>query len=282
MTIDSTTIAAEAPVRRIEPQSGWCALNWREIWRYRELLYFLTWRDVKVRYKQTVLGVLWAVLQPLLQLVVFSVIFGRVAKLDSEGYPYPVFLYVGLLPWQFFSAALNRSSLSVVGGANLIQKVYFPRLIVPLASVGSCLVDFAIEFTILIGLMVHYHVAPTAAALMVVPLVALTILVALGMGTLLSALNAAYRDFRYLIPFGLQIWTYLSPVVYSMDKVPQKWRMLYALNPMAGIIDAYRSALLGKPLAWGPLAVSLSMGAALFLFGLYYFRRLESRFADIV
>jgi len=193
----------------IEPRRGWLGINWRELWRHRELLYFLTWRDVKVRYKQTVLGFLWAFIQPFLKMVVFSVIFGGLAKIDSEGFPYPIFVYAGLLPWQFFSEALHRSSLSVVDSANLVTKVYFPRLISPLAAVGACLVDFAISFIILFGLMLYYGIMPGWGALMVVPLVLVTIVTALGAGTLLSALSVAYRDFRYVIPFMLQIWMFL-------------------------------------------------------------------------
>jgi lipopolysaccharide transport system permease protein len=266
----------------IEPQRGWLAIRWGELWHYRELLYFLTWRDVKVRYKQTVLGLFWAVLQPFLKLVIFSVVFGRLAGVPSEDFPYPIYLYAGLLPWQFFSEALSRSSQSVVGGGNLIRKVYFPRLIIPVSSVGSCLVDFAVAFAILVGLMLYYGVMPTWTTLMVIPLVGVTIVTALGVGTLLSALNVAYRDFRYAVPFMLQVWLYLTPVIYPVTIVSGKWQKLLALNPMTGIVDAYRSAILGKPFAWGNLSISLVVAVALFMFGLSYFRKLEVRFADIV
>jgi len=266
----------------IEPRKGWLGLNWREIWKYRELSYFLTWREVKVRYKQTVLGFLWAFIQPFLKMVVFSIIFGRLAKMDSEGFPYPIFVYAGLLPWQFFAESLNRSSQSVVGSANLITKVYFPRLIIPLSSVGACLVDFAISFSILIGLMLYYGIMPTFATFMVLPLVLLTIFTALGLGTLLSALNVAYRDFRYVIPFMVQIWMFATPVIYPVKIVPRNWQWLLSLNPMSGIVDAYRSAILGKPLAWGNLAISLGVAFLGFLSGLMYFRRFEREFADIV
>ncbi|HPG00656.1 MAG TPA: ABC transporter permease [Kiritimatiellia bacterium] len=266
----------------ITPPKGWLSINWREIWLYRELLYFLTWRDVKVRYKQTILGVLWAFIQPFMKLVVFSVIFGKLARIDSEGYPYPIFVYAGMLPWQFFSEALTRSSTSVVGSSNLITKVYFPRLIIPIAAVGGCLVDFLISFSILFGLMFYYGVAPTAATLIVIPLIFLTIVAALGAGTLLSAMNVSYRDFHYLVPFALQIWMFATPVIYPVRIFPPRWQWLISLNPMAGIVDAYRSAILGKPFAWGHLAISLAVAIAMLFWGLFYFRKTENRFADIV
>jgi lipopolysaccharide transport system permease protein len=273
---------ASVPLKVIVPPRGWLSINWAEIWHYRELLYFLTWRDVKIRYKQTVLGVLWAFIQPFVKLVIFSVIFGKLAKMGSEGFPYPVFLYAGLLPWQFFQEGLSRSSQSIVSGSNLVQKVYFPRLIIPMSSIGSCLVDFAIAFGILFGLMIYYGIPVTPATLMVIPLVVLTIITALGAGILFSAVNVAYRDFRYVVGFALQIWMYLTPVIYPVTFVPEKWRWLLALNPMTGIVDAYRSALLGKPFEWQYLGISLAVSAAVMLFGLYYFRKQEVRFADIV
>ena len=274
--------AAPVPELVIAPRRGWLAINFREIWRYRELLYFLAWRDVKVRYKQTVLGFLWAFLQPFTKMVVFSVVFGGLAKMDSEGFPYPIFLYAGLLPWQFFSEALSRSSQSVVGSSNLITKVYFPRLIIPLSAIGACLLDFAISFTILIGLMFYYHVAPTLATLLVLPLVALTVLAAFGVGCLVSALDVAYRDFRYVIPFVIQIWMFLTPVLYPVKMVPQKWQWLLSLNPMSGIVDAYRSAILGKPFQWGNLGISTAAMLVALLIGVLYFRKTERRFADII
>lgn len=266
----------------IEPPRGWIAVNWRELWDYRELLFFLTWRDVAVRYKQTVLGVLWAVLQPFVRLVVFSAVFGRVAKMDSEGFPYPIFLYAGLLPWQFFAEALNRSSQSVVASAQMVQKVYFPRLIIPFASIGACLVDFAISFVILAALMIYYGLTPSWASAMVIPLVGLTVLVAAGVGVLLSALSVAYRDVRYVVPFVTQIWMFLTPVIYPVRFVPSKWQWLLMLNPMSGLVDAYRAALLGKPFAWPSLAVSAGIAFTVFFLSLLYFRKLEVRFADVV
>jgi len=270
------------PETVIEPRKGWLSVNWLEIWRYRELLYFLTWRDVKVRYKQTVLGILWAFIQPFLKVVVFSVVFGRLAKMNSEGFPYPVFVYAGLLPWQFFAESLNRSSQSLVGSANLITKVYFPRLIVPLSSVGSALVDFGISFSILVGLMLFYGIMPTVSAFFVLPLILLTIFTALGVGAFLSALNVAYRDFRYVIPFVVQMWMFATPVIYPVKAVPKDWQWLLCLNPMSGIVDAYRSAILGKPFEWGNLCISMTVATVGFLVGLMCFRRLERRFADVV
>ena len=274
--------AAAVPLKVILPRRGWLPVNWRELWRYRELLFFLTWRDVQVRYRQTVLGVLWAFLQPFLKLVIFSVIFGGLAKIDSEGFPYPIFVFAGMLPWQFFSEALTRSSGSVVGSSSLITKVYFPRLIVPLSSVGACLVDFLISFVILFGLMAHYRLAPSWAMLAVFPLTALTVAVALGVGIWLSALTVAYRDFRYVVPFAVQIWMFLTPVIYPVRIIPARWHWLVSLNPMSGIVDAWRSAILGKAFAWGNLGISCAVAAVVLILGLHYFRRVESSFADIV
>ncbi len=266
----------------IEPTRSWLSLKLRDIWQYRELLYFLTWRDVKVRYKQTVIGFLWAIIQPFLKMVVFSVIFGGLVKMDSEGFPYPIFLYAGLLPWQFFASSVSRSGESIVASANLIKKVYFPRLIIPIASVGACLVDFAISFIILIILMLYYNVVPTLSMFIVLPLILATIFTALGVGMLISALNVAYRDFRYIVPFFVQIWMFLTPVIYPTGIIPENWRWLILLNPMAGIVDAYRSAILGKAFEWGSLGISMAIAVVIFLCGLIYFRKTERYFADIV
>ncbi|MFC2106147.1 ABC transporter permease [Candidatus Bipolaricaulota bacterium] len=266
----------------IKPSKGLIRLPMRELWEHRELLYFLTWRDIKVRYKQAVLGVLWAFIQPFLKMVVFSIIFGTFARMDSEGYPYPIFLYAGLLPWQFFADAVNRSGNSVVGSANLITKVYFPRLILPIASVGAALVDFAISFGVLIGLMVFYKMAPTIQILMVFPLILATIMTALGVGVFVSALNVAYRDFRYIVPVFVQIWMYVTPVVYAVTIIPDRWYWLVRINPMGGIVDAYRSAMLGKPFDWSTLGISLAVSLGMLLVGLGVFRKTERFFADII
>ncbi len=274
---------AEAlPTIVIQPTRSWLSLKLRDIWQYRELLYFLTWRDVKVRYKQTVIGFLWAIIQPFLKMVVFSIIFGGLVKMDSEGFPYPIFLYAGLLPWQFFASSVTRSGESIVASAGLIKKVYFPRLVIPIASVGACLVDFAISFIILVILILYYNVVPTLSIFMVLPLILATIFTALGVGMLISALNVAYRDFRYILPFLIQIWMFLTPVIYSTGIIPENWRWLILLNPMAGIIDAYRSAVLGKPFEWGSLGISMGIAVVIFLCGLIYFRKTEKYFADII
>jgi homopolymeric O-antigen transport system permease protein len=266
----------------IKPRPGWHLIDFKELWRYHELIGFFIWRDIKVRYKQTVLGVLWAILQPFTQMIIFSVIFGRIAGIDSEGYPYPVFVYAGLLPWQFFHQAVSRSSNSVVMGAQIFTKVYFPRLILPIAPVGAAILDFGISFFLLIALMFYYGIAPTVSILMIPVLVLFTIFVVLGIGTFLSALNTAYRDFRYIIPFMITIWMYLTPVIYPITAIPERWRWVLMLNPMSGLVNAYRSAILGKPFDWGGLGISMAVGTMIFCLGILYFNRIESRFADIV
>ena len=266
----------------IEPSRGWRALDLRELWAYRELLWVLTERDVKVRYKQTVLGAAWAVIQPLMLMVVFSIFFGRLAKVPSDGFPYPIFAYCALLPWTFFANALSSSANSVLGSANLISKVYFPRLIVPLASIGSWLVDFLIASLILLGLMLYYDVAWTAN-LLAVPLLLLgTVVAALGAGTLLSALTVAYRDFRYVIPFLLQFWMFATPVVYPASLVPARWQWVIELNPMTGLIEGFRSAFLGRPFDAVAIGLSLGVSVLMLLVAVAYFERVERRFADIV
>lgn len=268
--------------RFIRPPRGWAPVNWGDLWRFRELLYFLTWRDIIVRYKQTALGVLWAFIQPFLKLVVFSVIFGKVAKLDSEGVPYPIFLYAGLLPWQFFSEALSRSSTSVVGSTNLITKVYFPRLIIPLSSAGACLVDFLISFAILFGLMAWYHVPFSWQWLWIVPLTALMVITTLAFGVWFSSVCVTFRDFRYVLPFLVQIWMYVTPVVYPVKMLPPAWQWVLTLNPMTGVVNAFRAAILGRALDPVSLLMATVLSGVLFVFGLYYFRRMETLFADIV
>ena len=270
----------------IQPQRGWSAIDWRKLWQYRELLYFLTWRDIKIRYKQTVLGVLWAFIQPFVRLVVYTIIFNRIAKVNTdgtrfEGIPYPLVLYAGLIPWLFFGESLSRSSQSVVASPDLITKVFFPRLIIPLSSVGACLVDFAISFLILIGLMVHYHYPPSLTIFLILPLIILTILASVGVGSFFSALNVAYRDFRYVIPFMVDIWFFVTPVAWLPDKI-EKGRWLIGLNPVAGIVDGFRSTILGRPFAWGALGISIALTAIAFYAGGMYFRRIERQFADMI
>jgi lipopolysaccharide transport system permease protein len=255
-----------------------------DVWEYRDLLYFLVWRDVKVRYKQTALGAAWAILQPVLATIIFSIFFGRLAKVPSDGIPYPVFAYVALLPWQLFSFCLAESASSLVSNQNLITKVYFPRLVIPLATVLTGLVDFGVAFIVLLILLFGYRIAPTGASLVVLPVLLLfAIAAALSVGIWLSALNVQFRDIRYTLPFLTQIWMFATPVVYSSHLVPEKWRPLYGLNPMTGVVEGFRWALLGR--ANGvPTQVWVSAGMVVLLLvgGLFYFRRMESTFADIV
>jgi lipopolysaccharide transport system permease protein len=266
----------------IEHRRGWLGLDLRALWQGRELMWILAWRDVKVRYKQTVLGSLWALLQPFLKMVVFTVIFGALARLNSEGYPYAVFVFAGLLPWQFFSDCLARAGESIVSFQDVVTKVYFPRLLVPLSTILSSLIDFTLSLLVLAGLMAYYHVPATWGLLAVLPLALLTAMISLGVGTLLAGLNVAYRDFRYVIPFLLQLWMFLTPVIYSVTIVPEGWRWLISLNPMTGIVDAYRAAILGKAVAWSSLGISLGAGSALLATGVGYFRTVERTFADVI
>jgi lipopolysaccharide transport system permease protein len=267
----------------IQPTQGWAAVGLKEVWRYRELLFFLAWRDVKVRYKQTGLGVAWAVLQPLLGMIVFTIFFGRLAKVPSDGIPYPLFSYSALLAWQLFAYSVTESSNSVVASERLITKVYFPRLVIPMASILAGLVDFAVAFVLLIGLMVYYGVYPGWGILTLPLFIIFELATALGVGLWLSALNVQYRDVRYTVPFIAQFWMFASPVVYSSTLVPARWRPLYGLNPMAGVVEGFRWALLGKQPAPGMMfAVSSIVVAALLVSGLYYYRRMEKNFADVV
>jgi lipopolysaccharide transport system permease protein len=271
------------PVNRIAPSRGLSAVNLREIWAYRDLLYFLAWRDVKVRYKQTVLGAAWAVLQPLMTMVVFSLFFGRLAGVPSDDVPYPIFSYTALVPWTLFATGLTQASNSLVGSANLIRKIYFPRLLVPLATVLSSLVDFAIAFAVLLLMMLFYGFVPTANALWLPLLLALTLVTTLGVGLWLSALNVQFRDVRYTLPFLTQLWLFATPIAYPSSLLPPQWRVLYGLNPMAGVVEGFRWALLGTGTAPGPM-IAVSAVAALLLLasGALYFRRMERTFADIV
>ena len=273
----------------IEPRRGWLMPDWREMLEYRELLYFLIWRDVKVRYKQTVLGVAWAVLQPVVTMVLFTVIFGHFVGISSEGYAYPIFVYAGLLPWIFFSSSVALAGQSLINQQHLLTKIYFPRLFVPTAAVGAGLIDLAISFGVYCVILLGYAIwgsaaqdaNPGAGLLMLPLLVALTVAAALGLSWLLAALTVRYRDFRYVIPFMLQAMMYISPIIYPVSIVPPAWRWVLALNPMAGIIDGYRSAILGKPWDWLSLSISAAVTVGLLVLGLMYFRRTERRFADI-
>ncbi len=266
----------------IRPRRGLAALKLGDVWAYRELLYFLAWRDVKVRYKQTALGAAWAIIQPLFTMVVFTIFFGRLAKIPSEGFPYPVYTFAALLPWQLFAYALTYSSQSLVAEARLITKVYFPRLVIPISSVLGGLVDFGVAFLILIALMLYYHVVLTWRLVVLPVLLLFAVATALGVGLWLSVLNVKYRDVRYTLPFLAQVWLFASPVAYPASLVPEQWQMIYGLNPMVGVIEGFRWALLGTAPPAGALYASLLLIAVLLGFGLYYFRATERTFADLV
>lgn len=266
----------------INPVRGWRMLDWRELFAYRELLWVLTMRDIKVRYKQTVLGAGWAIVRPFTTMVIFSLVFGQLAKMPSDGYPYPVFVYAALLPWTFFAGAIGASGQSLVGSAHLVSKVYFPRLIIPLSSVGAGLVDLFISTSILLLMMLWYGVG-WSANLLAAPLLMLAVVfLALGVGTLLSALTVAYRDFTHLTPFIVQIWMYVTPVIFPVSIVPERWQWVLYVNPMTGLVEGFRSAFLGKPFDVGGLAISCGIAVAVFALGVAYFEKVERRFADII
>lgn len=276
---------AKAPALQvIAPTRGWGGFELGELWRYRELLLFFTWRNVLVRYKQTVLGVAWAVLQPFMLMVVFSLFFGRLADIPSDGVPYPIFAYAALLPWTFFSNSMTQSSNSLVGSANLVSKIYFPRLAVPIAAVLSSLVDFVVASVVLGGMMGYYGVYPKPVAIVVLPaLVALALVTALGIGLWLSALNVAYRDVQYVLPFLAQLWLFATPVVYPASLLSEPWRTLFGLNPMAGVVQGFRWSLLDAgPAPGAMIGVSALVAAALLVSGAVYFRRMERTFADVI
>jgi homopolymeric O-antigen transport system permease protein len=277
-------VADSQPQTVIQPSRGWQLVNVRELWQFRELLYFLVWRDVKVRYKQTALGAAWAVLQPLLMMAVFSVFFGRLAGVNSDGLPYPLFVFAGLLPWTFFATAIASAGNSVVGSERLITKIYFPRLAVPFASVGAALVDFSIAFGMLFVLMLIFGVLPPASILLAPVLMVLIALAALGVGTLLAALNVAFRDFKHVIPFLVQLWMFATPTVY-MQPGPATfggWRHILLANPMIGLVGAFRSLTLGTAIDWPLLALSAAVSILVFTVGCFYFRKVEDSFADII
>jgi len=282
-----TTVGAETQadplVIRIERTQGWLSLKLRDLWEHRELLYFLVWRDVKIRYKQTALGAAWAVLQPLVTMVIFTVIFSTLANVSSEGLPYPIFAFTALLPWNYFAGALSRATTSVVGNAQLVSKVYFPRLIIPLSAVVSGIVDFAIGFGVLLGMMWWYKIVPAWGLITLPIFLILATLTALGVGLWLSALNTRYRDVSHLIPFLIQCWMYASPVAYPVSLIPDKWRLLYSLNPMVGVIEGFRWGLLGQAHPdFSVMAVSTVVVIAIVLGGIVFFKRMERTFADVV
>jgi lipopolysaccharide transport system permease protein len=267
----------------IEPTQGWVSLKLHELWEYRELLYFLVWRDVKVRYKQTVLGAAWAVIQPFMAMVVFSIFFGKLAKMPSDGIPYPLFSFAALVPWNFFANGLNQASNSLVGSAYLITKVYFPRLSIPVSSVISGIVDFVLAFMVLLGIMAYYGVFPTLNVIWLPFLLLLALITALGVGMWFSALNVEFRDVRYVVPFLTQFWMFATPIVYPSSLLSEPWRTLYGINPMVGVVEGFRWALLGTQTAPGPMILVSLMAAVLILIGgAFYFRKMEKTFADLV
>lgn len=287
----SPETAAEGPdqdyfghqhVTVIEPPRMWQMLDVRELWAYRELLWVLTMRDVKVKYKQAVLGASWAILRPLLTMIIFSVVFGRLAKMPSDGIPYPLFVYAGLLPWIFFSTAIGSSGQSLVGSSQLVSKVYFPRLIIPVSSVGAGLIDLLISTCLLLALMLWYGVGWSINLLAAPILLIAVVFAALGVGSLLSALTVAYRDFQHITPFLVQIWMFVTPVIFPVSLVPEKWHWLLYMNPMSGLVEGFRSAFLGKPFDYPGLMISFATALAFFVVGVIYFQKVERRFADII
>ncbi len=270
-------------VWRIEPSRGWVSLKLNELWDYRELLYFLTWRDIKVRYKQTVLGVAWAIIQPLFTMLVFTLFFGRLAKIPSDGIPYSIFNFAGLVPWTFFSNGLTQSANSLVGSSNLLTKVYFPRLCIPLATVLSGVVDFVLAFAVLLILMLFKNITPTLNIIWLPFFLLLALVTSLGVGLWLAALNVQYRDVRYVVPFITQFWMLATPVAYPSSLMSEPWRTVYGINPMVGVVEGFRWALLGTKTAPGPMLwVSVMAALILLVSGAFYFRRMEKTFADVV
>jgi len=280
---DNPSSVSVVPVTIIRPSRGWISLNLRDLWEYRELLYFLTWRDIKVRYKQTVLGAAWAIIQPFFTMVVFSLFFGKLAKVPSDDIPYPIFSYAALVPWTFFANGLSQSSTSLVASANLIKKVYFPRLVVPISAVISGGVDFVLAFVVLVGMMLFYGIVPTAAVVWLPLLLLLALVTSLGVGLWLTAMNVQFRDVRYAVPFLVQAWMFATPIAYPSSLLDEPWRTVYGINPMAGVVEGFRWALLGTETAPGPIVlVSALVAVVILISGAYYFRRMEKTFADVV
>lgn len=266
----------------IEPSKSWLSLRFREIWNFRELLFFLTWRDIKIRYKQTVLGFAWAILQPFLQMVVFSLFFGKLGKIPSEGVPYPIFNYTALLPWSFFENSINISTNSLVTNSNMVTKVYFPRLFVPISSVLSGLIDFAIAFVVLLGMMLFYHITPTILIVLLPLFLLLAFITAMGVSLWMSALNVKYRDVRYVVPFLARFWFFATPIAYPSTLLSEPWRTLYGLNPMVGVVEGFRWVLLGTNPPQAMIFLSVAVALVIFVTGLLYFSRTEKTFADVI
>ncbi len=281
--LNTQKVEGELQILHIRPSTGWVSLKLDELWQYRELLYFLVWRDIKVRYKQTTLGATWAIIQPFFTMVVFSLFFGKLAKIPSDGIPYPIFSFTALVPWTFFSTGLSNASNSLVGSSQLITKVYFPRLIIPIATVLSGIVDFWLAFLVLLGMMVFYGIYPTLSVLWLPLFLLLAFVISLGVGLWLSALNVQYRDVRYIVPFITQLWLFATPAAYPSSMLPQPWRTIFGLNPMVGVVEGFRWALLGTNNAPRPIIIVSSLAAIIILVsGAFYFRRTEKGFADLV
>jgi lipopolysaccharide transport system permease protein len=272
----------EKPLVTIKPRQSWVALDLRGFWAYHELLYFLIWRDVKVRYKQTVLGVAWAILQPVIMIVIFSLIFGRVVGLPSDGIPYALFAYAGVVTWTFFSGAVTKSGNSLVGSSHLITKVYFPRMMIPAAAVLASVVDLLLAFVVLVPLMIYFGVAPRWQIVMILPLIMLLVLLAFGVGMWMSALNVKYRDVGFILPFVIQIWFFLSPIIYPSSALPPEFQTIMMFNPVSGIIEGSRSALYGRPFRWLPILISCAITFLILACAAFWFRRMEREFADVV
>lgn len=277
-----TNLVDEVPITIIRPAKGWIAIDLKELWDYKELIYTFASRDIKVRYKQTALGAGWAIIQPLFTMVIFTIIFGRFAKIPSEGIPYPLFSYAALLPWTLFAEGITRSTSSMITNRHIMTKVYFPRLVMPISGILSPVVDFTVAFIILIGMILYYGFIPTINIVWLPAFILLALATSLGVGLWLSALNVQYRDFQYTVPFIVQLWLYSSPVVYASSLVPEEYRLIYGLNPMAGVIEGFRWALLGTEPPSSMIFISVLMVAVILISGAYYFKRVEKTFADVV
>jgi lipopolysaccharide transport system permease protein len=276
-------VIKKQPTVRIQPTKGWTSLKLREVWEHRELAGIFVWRDIKVRYRQTVIGALWAIVQPFLTMLIFSIFFGKLANVPSDGIPYPIFSYAALVPWTFFASSINQASLSLVANADMIKKIYFPRLTMPIASVLGALVDFLLAFIILIAMMFYYGYVPTINIIWFPVFLLLALITALGVSLWLGAMNVQFRDVRYMIPFITQAWLFATPVAYPSSLLTEPWRTLYGLNPMVGVVEGFRWALLGTATAPGPMiVVSFAVSLVILISGIYYFRRVEKTFADVI
>ena len=277
------TVPPDLPRTRRAPTQGWAGPKLRELWEYRELLFFFVWRDIKVRYRQTIMGALWAIIQPFFTMVVFSLFFGRLAKVPSDDLPYPVFSYAALVPWTFFATALNQASNSLVVNANMVKKIYFPRLALPIATVLAGVIDFVLAFVVLLGMMLYYGLVPTGNIIWLPLFLLLALVTSLGVSLWLAALNVQFRDVHYTIPFLTQAWLFVTPIAYPSSLLPEPWRTLYGLNPMAGVVEGFRWALLGSNQMPGAMTlVSAMIAVVLFISGAFYFRRMEQSFADVL